>query len=193
MSQPESHDDRPIGSIDPRILFTVGAVILVAAAMTLLVTGALNQSSAPAIQPTTAAQILPTPAAEASPPVETPLPAADAGHGELPDDVALESISVADAAERLSVGSALFVDMRESTEYTTGHIPGALGLFSDQLQSSLTGLPDDSIIIAYTDASRPDAGRRGAAILIQLGYQRVYLLDGGLEAWQAAGQPLNRP
>ncbi len=195
MSLPESHDDRPVGSVDSRVLFTIGAVILIAAAITLLVTGVLNQPGAAVSQPTAAPQApqaLPTaPAGTGG--QEPAAPVAEAGHGELPDNVALESVSVTDAAERLDAGTALFVDMRESVEFTAGHIPGALGLFSAELQSSLTGLTEESIIIAYSDASRPDAGRRGAAILIQLGYERVYLLDGGLDAWKAAGLPLNQP
>lgn len=190
MSSHPSPDDSPPGATDPRVLFTIGAVFLTAAAVTLILTGAFETRPSTTAAPTpTMAPVQPT----APAPAAASTPAEDTGHGSLPDDIELSVITPADAAARLTDNLVLFVDMRESTEYTAGHIPGALGLFSDELQSRLAAMTDGSIIVAYSDASRPDAGRRGAAILLQLGYEKVFLLDGGLEAWRSAGLPLATP
>jgi thiosulfate/3-mercaptopyruvate sulfurtransferase len=92
--------------------------------------------------------------------------------------------------------------------YGAGHIPGAVFLYCDRdLSGVMTGrngrhpLPDveklalrlgeigigaNTQVVVYDDAQGMIAGRLWW-LLRWLGHERVALLDGGLQAWQAAG------
>lgn len=114
-------------------------------------------------------------------------------------------------------GSLLFhVNWGVPEEYESGHIPGALYLNTeslesprdwnrrspDELESAVTalGITRDTTVILYgrdtaTDPKEQKPGRkagqiaatRAAAILLYCGVEDVRLLDGGLNAWLAAG------
>lgn len=97
--------------------------------------------------------------------------------------------------------------------YTAGHLPGASFLHLDRdLSGPTTGsngrhpLPDPqrlaarlaaagvsntTQVVAYDDAGGMIAGRLWW-LLRWLGHERVALLDGGIQGWQAAGRPLSR-
>jgi rhodanese-related sulfurtransferase len=137
----------------------------------------------------------PAPAAAPAPVVEAPpitgqedLPMT---HGSLdPNGPPVAEINVADARARFDAGTAVFVDMRAGTEFAAGHIPGALTITSVDLDSRLRSLPPGAVIIAYGDADRPESGRRGAQIFMELGYPEVIALEGGFQSWQAGGNPV---
>ena len=97
--------------------------------------------------------------------------------------------------------------------YAAGHLPGASFLHLDRdLSGPTTGgngrhpLPDPqrlaarlaaagvsnaTQVVAYDDAGGMIAGRLWW-LLRWLGHERVALLDGGIQGWQAAGRPLSR-
>ena len=97
--------------------------------------------------------------------------------------------------------------------YAEGHVPGAVFLHCDRdLSGPMTGqngrhpLPDpaalaerlgavgigpDTQVVVYDDAQGMIAGRLWW-LLRWLGHTRVALLDGGLQAWLAAGEPLTQ-
>ena len=97
--------------------------------------------------------------------------------------------------------------------YAEGHLPGAVFLHCDRdLSGPLTGqngrhpLPDPAVlaerlgavgigpntqVVVYDDAQGMIAGRVWW-LLRWLGHTRVALLDGGLPAWLAAGEPLTQ-
>ena len=96
-------------------------------------------------------------------------------------------------------------------EYAAGHIPGAIYV---DLDTDLSGPPDeqagrhplptpeaveqaaarwgvrpDSLVVVYDDNSGMSAARAWW-LLRWIGHERVYVLNGGLSAWRAAGGPL---
>ncbi len=133
------------------------------------------------------------PAPVVTTPTVAPTVETAAGHGDPANSPPAPTISVSDAYQRWQAGKVIFVDMRSSEAYTAGHLPGALSLASPDLNARLAELPPDGIIIAYSDNSRSTAGQRGAQIFRDLGYGPVAALDGGIEAWQAANLPVERP
>ncbi|MBD3366951.1 MAG: hypothetical protein GF405_02105, partial [Candidatus Eisenbacteria bacterium] len=95
-------------------------------------------------------------------------------------------------------GDLAVVDVRELTDYTAGHLPGAvhLALDPDALESgpavfSRIGLAGDERIIFYG----ADALSERAALAFWLaefsGARRAAVLDGGVAAWTAAGRALS--
>jgi rhodanese-related sulfurtransferase len=93
-------------------------------------------------------------------------------------------ISAAQARTELA-GGALLVDVREPSEYSAGHIPGAITLPLGDLAARLSELPRDRLIITICRSGVRSAQARD--LLLQNGFPRVTSLAGGIQAWQAAG------
>ena len=69
------------------------------------------------------------------------------------------------------------------------HIPGAMLLSLDAI-AQREDFPDDREIVLYCACPNEESARRGAQLLLQKGYQRVRPLIGGIDAWSAAGHPV---
>lgn len=79
------------------------------------------------------------------------------------------------------------IDVRSSSEYATGHIPGAVNMPMDQVQSRLPDLEgDDSIILVCQSGQR---ARMVAGLLEPCG-KELRILEGGTSAWIKAGLPV---
>ena len=89
-------------------------------------------------------------------------------------------------AWRASGQSVVFLDVREADEFAAGHLPGAINIVYDQVASIANRLPHDQPIIAYCIHS---AHRAPEAVktLRHLGFDRAFVLEGGIVAWQAEG------
>jgi thiosulfate/3-mercaptopyruvate sulfurtransferase len=108
--------------------------------------------------------------------------------------------------------SVVIIDIRDSEDYSRGHIPGAVNipqLFTtlsmttpeglNELEKTLTplfskaGISRDKTVIFYEDDldSRFGGSCRGYFQLTLLGHSNAGILDGGLNQWKADGYPLN--
>ena len=98
-----------------------------------------------------------------------------------------KEISVADFEKRRIKGKAPVLDVRSPEEFARGHVTGALNA---NIHS-----PDFAAKVAQFDHKKPilvncHVGSRGAiaaAELGKLGFKSVFNLDGGLDAWEKAG------
>lgn len=108
----------------------------------------------------------------------------------------VENLSVDQTARELENG-ALLVDLRESEERREhGVIQGSVhmprGLLEFYADSTLPYYrqelqPDRRIILHCASGGR---SAMGADLLREMGYSNVAHLDGGLNAWKAAGRPI---
>jgi membrane protein DedA with SNARE-associated domain/rhodanese-related sulfurtransferase len=69
-------------------------------------------------------------------------------------------------------------------------IPGALAMDVDELDARLRELPRDRDIVFYCACPNEASAAQLAKRLIEMGYTRVRPLAGGLDAWLAAGHPV---
>ena len=110
----------------------------------------------------------------------------------------LKSISPDKIAEEVASGEVLVIDVREPDEWQQGHIPGAINIPHGSLESKA-----DPASPTFDPRIRSDkplyincaTGRRSAlvtAILNDMGYEKAINLEGGFEAWEAAGYPVER-
>lgn len=109
----------------------------------------------------------------------------------------VENLSPAEVAAEVSNGQALLLDVREAGEVLQkGMIPGAvaaprglLEFFADRSSRFYREefLPERRTILYCASGER---SALAAAALQQIGFTKVAHLDGGLEAWQAAEQPV---
>lgn len=86
--------------------------------------------------------------------------------------------------------NALLLDVREPAEVTGGKLPNAVHIPMSQLKerggelSKLTSRP----VVVYDALGR--RSRAAGAVLANLGFGSIYMLEGGLKAWRDAGLPL---
>jgi rhodanese-related sulfurtransferase len=106
------------------------------------------------------------------------------------------SATPAETAERLKAGTAVVVDVRQSTEWDHGHIDGSvpaprglLEFFADPASPKHAEALDASrpiIVVCHSGARAALA----AATLQDMGFGDVAILQGGLSAWLEAGLPV---
>jgi rhodanese-related sulfurtransferase len=83
---------------------------------------------------------------------------------------------------------AMILDVRETSEYATGHIAGAVLIPLGELSSRLQELPKERLIIVQCRSGSRSA--QGRDLLVKNGFVNVTSLSGGILAWQAAGYPI---
>jgi rhodanese-related sulfurtransferase len=99
----------------------------------------------------------------------------------------VEQIEV-QAAAAGQAGGALLLDVREQDEWDAGHAPGSLHIPLSELQERFTELPDaDATLVICRSGSRSDVV---AHALARIGRPGCANVAGGLQAWAAAGLPL---
>lgn len=98
-----------------------------------------------------------------------------------------ESIEVADAIALLNKGAARIVDIRDPQSYALGHPKGAMHLSDGTINTLLSETEFDTpiVVCCYHGISSQGA----AQYLIQQGFEEVYSLSGGFEAWQRSNGP----
>ncbi|MEQ1775523.1 MAG: rhodanese-like domain-containing protein [Burkholderiales bacterium] len=102
-------------------------------------------------------------------------------------------VSVKDAAALMKgVPRPVVIDVRERAEYDQGHIAGAIAVpfaeFKDRLENLKLPKIDPVILYGADDARARDATKH----LYESGYQGALTLKGGLDAWRAAGQAVEK-
>ncbi len=86
--------------------------------------------------------------------------------------------------------NALVVDLRPMADFEKGHIPGSKNVQVSQFDpenkqlAGAKGLP--VVVVCKSGQASAAAARR----LKKAGFERIYVLDGGLPAWQQADLPL---
>ena len=89
------------------------------------------------------------------------------------------------------VDSIQLLDVRTAGEYNTGHI-------KNSLQADWNDKKEFSRRLSFIDKSKPvyvyclSSGRSSAAAkeMALMGYEKIFVLEGGLNAWKAANKPM---
>ena len=84
-----------------------------------------------------------------------------------------------------SVGT--WVDARAASDFSAGHIPGAISLPLNRVADEHQQLKEFDVIVVYGE-SYADAKAEGLSKrLMELGHKTVYTRRGGMQAWTSAG------
>jgi rhodanese-related sulfurtransferase len=81
------------------------------------------------------------------------------------------------------------LDVRPATEYTAGHIPGAVSLPIGQLEQRLAELPSSGEVVAYCRGPYCVFAHDAVRLLRANGHT-ARRLDGGMPEWRLAGLPV---
>jgi rhodanese-related sulfurtransferase len=118
------------------------------------------------------------------------------GNGTLyAEEPAAPLMSPADVLSRVAARDPTLVvlDVRSAAEYADGHVPGARNVPHDEIATRLPELGElrDRDLVVYCKSGR----RAGLALdaLGKAGFTRLWHLEGDMQAWTAAGRPVERP
>ena len=103
----------------------------------------------------------------------------------------LEPVSAREVLERLRKGLVTVLDVRPPEEYTSGHLPGAINVPMEKLETYLSKLPKRREIIAYCRGPYCLMSFDAVEKLRQRGFKAKRMVDGYPE-WRAAGLPVER-
>ena len=106
---------------------------------------------------------------------------------------AIKTVSAADVKAAIdNKEKAVILDVRDSGEYSAGHLPGAINVSRGTLEFNVwKAIPDQTAkVIVYCKT----AGRSALATktLNDLGYKNAILMDAQFEDWIKAGYPVAR-
>jgi rhodanese-related sulfurtransferase len=93
---------------------------------------------------------------------------------------AIEADSLAVRIMESGTAGLTLVDLRSRSAFESYHIPGAVRLGADDLAQA--SLPEATIVVLYDEAEL--SAPRVWLLLKAQGYARVYVLAGGLAAWE---------
>lgn len=92
-------------------------------------------------------------------------------------------------AAALQIPGTVVVDVRTRGEFEGGHLQGARHIdVSDNFRAGIESLDRSAPYALYCRSGNRSA--QAMATMREAGFQRVYHLEGGIGAWQAAGLPV---
>ncbi len=105
----------------------------------------------------------------------------DGAQAALPSEITVEE------AYQFVEQGAYLLDVRTQEEWDEFHAPQATLIPLDQLESRVNEVPtDQDIVVICRSGNRSQTGRD---ILLSAGHPSVTSVDGGMNAWAAAGYP----
>ena len=99
-------------------------------------------------------------------------------------------VTVEELSRLLGQGGAVALDVRGSVEFDMGHIKGALPMPLGLIAARASELPKDKLIVPYCACSAEQISARAVQDLKKQGFENTAALVGGMDAWVAAGLPV---
>ena len=103
------------------------------------------------------------------------------------------TVSAADAKALFDNG-ALFVDVRKSSDWDAGRIPGAVHLDNKKGKFTADALAEEigkgDAVVIYCNGESCPRSSKGSVEAVSWGYTNVKYFRDGFPAWKAAGYPV---
>lgn len=98
----------------------------------------------------------------------------------------INNISASELAEKLQKengsNEVVFIDVREPSEYQSGHIEGMTNIPLSTLKTDYHQIPKDSEVVLICRSG--NRSMQAAKLLNELGYENIVNVDGGVQGWQ---------
>lgn len=103
-----------------------------------------------------------------------------------------KGVSPAELTRLINHEQALVLDLRGQGEFDKGHILGSKHVLPSQVdpESKLLAKAKESPVVLV--CAMGNSASTAAEKLVKAGFKKVYVLDGGIGAWQGASLPLAR-
>ncbi|MEY2631683.1 MAG: hypothetical protein RIR00_337 [Pseudomonadota bacterium] len=100
------------------------------------------------------------------------------------------SLNNAQATQLINREDAIVIDVRELAEFVKGHLPDARNIPLSKLADKVADLGKDKpLLVCCASGVR---SRKASEDLRKLGFDKVYNLEGGVDAWVGAGMPIKK-
>jgi hydroxyacylglutathione hydrolase len=100
----------------------------------------------------------------------------------------IPQIGAAELADKVAKGEVAVVDVRNASEWETGHVPGVPNVPLATLANRVAEIPRDRPVVLHCQSGARSA--IAASVLRAHGVERVANLTGGLAEWRDAGFPV---
>jgi len=114
--------------------------------------------------------------------------------GSTATDSKLELTSVDNIAEIVAAPppDLVILDIRTPEEFAAGHIAGAINIdyYASDFEALLGDLDLDVPYVMYCNSGNRSSN--ALALMDSIGFAEVYELDGGIQAWFGAGNPVEQ-
>ena len=114
--------------------------------------------------------------------------------GSTATDSKLELTSAADVAEIVDAPPAdlVILDIRTPEEFSAGHLAGAINIdyYAADFEAQLSGLDLGVPYVMYCNSGNRSSN--ALPLMDSIGFEEVYELDGGIQAWYSAGNPIEQ-
>lgn len=101
----------------------------------------------------------------------------------------ISEMSPAEARPAVEAAYSQLIDVREPAEYAAGHAYRARNIPLSTLEANLDKIEKNEPV--YLICRTDNRSRQAAKLLAQNGFDRVVVVTGGTDAWQAAGLPMS--
>ena len=109
----------------------------------------------------------------------------------LPNNRVLSRIGLVQAHNTWSARTAIFLDLRPNSAFARTHIPGAISIPAEEIESRYMELPFDQLVITYADDFMEETSEVAVQFLINQGFTNTTILSGGIEGWIQSGYPID--
>jgi rhodanese-related sulfurtransferase len=92
------------------------------------------------------------------------------------------------SATRLINDGAVVVDVRDTTEFSAGHLVNAKHIPVGDIDKRMGDIPPGKPVLVY--CSEGNRSSKASAALKKAGREQIFALAGGLSAWKQAGLPV---
>ena len=102
----------------------------------------------------------------------------------------IDGLTPALATLKMTREDAIVLDVRESGEWSNGHIPGARHITLSQLDKRISEIEKYKTRPMIIYCASGNRSRSACNKLKQAGFEQVFNLDGGIAAWSDSGLPV---
>lgn len=102
------------------------------------------------------------------------------------------SITQVQATQMINQDKAIVLDIRPASEFSQGHMPGAINIPLPDMPlkiGQLNKYQSKSIIVVCASGNQ---SRKARAQLKKVGFNEVFVLNGGIAEWQSQGLPTTK-
>lgn len=104
----------------------------------------------------------------------------------------IREVNTAEAVDLVASGARL-IDVRESSEWEEGHIPGAVHIGRSYLEQQIEGAVADRQTPVVLYCAGGVRSLFSAQVLAEMGYTNLASMKGGFQAWKSEGRDWTKP
>lgn len=104
----------------------------------------------------------------------------------------IDVISIEEFEKMAAKKKNMVVDVRTPEEVAEGHLAGSLNInfLGENFAQEIETLNKKKTYLIYCRTG--NKSRKAADLMEKAGFKRVYMLDGGITAWNQAGKPIEK-